>query len=135
MQSNLPSIKRRVKLNLSKDGTSVILTWKSYVGGTLDPVTQQHVGAVATDQTLTIKAFVHSAGSVSAVRQYAEIEVGDLIVDFAYDAPLDGKEALRFTIDGQQYEQKKVSQKLAKAWDVVQRNQRLYRTVLLEKVT
>jgi hypothetical protein len=134
MRSNLATIQARIALNLQQAGTDILLTWSEYTGGTPDPVTGANVGGMESRRTKLVKGLVHSAEATSSVRQFAEIEVGDIIVDLAPDAPIDGKTGLRFTIDGQVYCQKTVGEKLTKMWDVVQANVRLYRTVLLKKM-
>jgi len=133
--TNLALIRRRIVLVLGRSGSNIVLTWTTYAGGAIDPVTSQRTGATATVQTQTVKGLVHFAAAMSTVRQFAEIEVGDCIVDFAPDVELDGKEALRFTIDGRLYEQRQVSGKLAAAWDALVGNTRLFRTILLRLAT
>jgi len=63
------------------------------------------------------------------------VEIGDLMVDFPPDAPLDGKENLVFTVKGQAYVQKEVSEKLAQSWDATLGDRRMFRTMLLRAKT
>ena len=135
MRTALPTILRRIPLNLQESGTDVTLTWTEFSGATTDPVTGARSGGTATTKTTKVKGFIHEVSATSVVRQFAEIEAGDAIVDLAGDVALDGKEALRFTIDGRQFVAKEIPEKLARSWDVIFRGKRLHRSVLLRKAT
>lgn len=98
-------------------------------------MTGQVLGGSSTTTTATLRAMVHAAEAKRMAREWGEIETGDLIVDFGPEAELDGKASLRFTIDGQVYEQAKTGGKLTKMWDAVVAGKRLMRTVLLRRAT
>jgi hypothetical protein len=59
--------------------------------------------------------FVHhvQAAGPSSVRQFNELEVGDLIPDFRGDAVADGLRDLVFVVNGKAYVAKQASKKLA----------------------
>lgn len=123
-------------MNVAVRGTPVLLRWVVYSGGTIDPGTGATVGGVATPVTAgPFNGLIHVMEAKSVLRQFVEIEQGDMIVDFDPDVPLDGHDNLRFVIDGQDYEQKELGGRLAQAWDVIIAGQRTLRTVLLKKAT
>ena len=134
MRSNISRIFNGIKRNLKQSGSDVTLTWIEWVGTpTVDAVTGSKSGT-RVEKTATIKAFVHFVEAAqSQVRQFNEIEHGDCIADFSADAPLDGKEELRFVIGGAEWVQKTVGKQLATTWDVIAQNRKLFRTVLLKK--
>lgn len=145
MTSRLPFIQKRLELNLSKDGTDVVLYWVEIVGGALDP-TGAIVSGTETLMSGTMKGFVHAEPAKSVVRQFAEIEAGDLIVDLGPSPDVTllsgtGKVSLdsisskgpRFQVGGELYVQKEIGDKLGKSWDVILRGQKLSRTLLLRK--
>jgi hypothetical protein len=101
----------------------------------LNPVTQARQG-LSVPRTSTVKALVHFPEIAKpAVRQHNEVETGNCIVDFVDDVPVDDLPGLRFTIDGEKWMIKPVSDRLAKMWDVKVAGKRICRTVLLEKQT
>ena len=95
-------------------------------------------------QTKTLPAFVHqvqNAGS-SSVRQFNEVEVGDLILDFLGDAALPEVGSQRsevrdlvFVVNGKAYVAKQIGEKLAQTWDVTVQGKQLFRTVLVRVAT
>lgn len=137
MRSRPDFIHQRVAENLAEGGgnvTDVVMTWREWpAGSTLDPVTQARTGT-PIERNQVLRALVHfvQPANVNQVRQHAEIEVGDCIVDFAPDAPIDGKDEPRFIIAGQQWVPKKVNGKLPSSWDALVGGQKMFRTVLLE---
>jgi hypothetical protein len=130
---NVGCILARSKLALAEAGTPVTLRWREFQGEvTVDPVTGAKLGE-SVERTETVKAHLHFVGAASAVRQHAEVEIGDCIADFAADVELEGKEGLVFEIGGEKWAPKRVSEVLARSWDVVVAGQKLHRTVLLSK--
>lgn len=135
MRSNIGKIATRVGLNLKKSGTDVVLKWKEWTGTpTVDPTTESEIGE-STDQTETVQGFVHYIQATTSLRQFGEVEVGDCIVDLHQDVDIDGKQSLVFIIDGEEWKQKQIGDKLAKYWAVMAQGQKLFRTVLLRKTT
>jgi len=121
---------------LNQNGTPVVLQWNALPGGALpDPVDGTVAGLVP--QTATLPAFVHQvqATGASSVRQFNEVEVGDLILDFPGDAVLDGLRDLVFVVNGKPYIAKQASDKLAESWDVTVQGQQLFRSVLVRVAT
>lgn len=140
MRTNLPFIQHRIAKNLAESGTDIVLTWREWPAGTtFDETTQSHV-ADDTHQpipkTATIKAFVHFPNfAANQVKQFNEIETGDMILDVTPDADVDGKEGLVFSVGGLDYVTKPVSDRLAKAWDVIFMGAKFLRPILLRRKT
>jgi hypothetical protein len=137
MRTNAAFIQHRVNLNLATPGAAsdVLVSWNEWAPGAVDPVTSSKIGS-PTPRTKRYRAFLHFIQPTNgAVRQFNEVETGDCIADFAPDADLDGKDDIRFTIDGRQWMRKPVSPRLAQAWDVVVGGVRMVRPVLLTKAT
>jgi hypothetical protein len=133
MDLGIPGIAAEIAREIAQNGTSIILTWDTWPPGTLKSKVDGSRPVPATPATETVTAFVHyvqPAGQAS-VRQFAELEVGDVILDFPDNVDLSGRENLRFNIGGQLYTSKKVPDKLAATWDVMIQNRKLFRTVLL----
>lgn len=89
----------------------------------------------ATDEMVeTHTGLVHFVQPVkSGVRLFAEIETGDVIVDFPQDVPLSDKRGIYFEIDGTAYVQKDVGDALAEYWDLVLGGRRMMRTLVLTR--
>lgn len=140
MRTNLPFILHRRSLNVDESGTEIALAWQTWPAGTtFDPTTQSYVADddhQPTAQTGTLKAFIHFVNFLnSQVRQFNEIEVGDVILDVAPDTDLSGREGLTFTIDGQDYVPKPLSNRLAQAMDVIFQGEKILRPLLLRRKT
>jgi hypothetical protein len=127
-----------IQRELNENGTEVVLQWNALPpGATPDPVDGSVSGLVP--QTMTLPAFVHQvqATGASSVRQFNEVEVGDLILDFDGDAPIDAPSGetrcdLMFVLNGKSYVAKEIGEKLAQSWDVTVQGQRLFRSVLVK---
>ena len=121
---------------LHQNGTEILLQWNMVPAGAVpDPVDGSVAGLVPRSKTLP--AFVHQvqdAGS-SSVRQFNEVEVGDLILDFPGDAAIDGLRDLVFAVNGKAYVAKQIGEKLAQSWDVTVQGKQLFRTVLVRVAT
>ena len=133
MDLGLGDIANELARELAGNGTPICLTWAALApGAAVDPVDGYSAGWLA--QTLTLAAFVHQVQptGASAVRQFNEIEVGDLILDFAADAPLDGKRGLVFWVSDKAYVAKEVGSRLAASWDVSVAGRQLLRSVLVK---
>jgi hypothetical protein len=131
-------------VNVGVRGTNFLLSWVTYSGGTVDPGTNAVVGGTATAQTGgPYQGLVHLSEAKSVLRQFVEIEAGDIIVDFPPTIAIDGLQNLRFTmldenfapIPDQVFEQKELGGKLAQMFDVVVAGNKSLRTVLLKKAT
>ena len=132
MHLSLGNIQNELARELAQNGTPIRLTWRTLrAGSTPDPVTG---AAVWDEQTSTLPALVHvvAAAGVSQVRQFNEIEVGDVILDFAGDADLDGKADLTFWVSGRAYVAKEIGARLAKTWDATVQDRQLFRSVLVK---
>ena len=136
---------------LHQNGTEILLQWNTLSSGTLpDPVDGTVPAAALVPQSKTLPAFVHQVQEAgrSSVRQFNEVEVGDLILDFAGDAPLPevgaeprpgGRRSevrdLVFVVNGKAYVAKQIGEKLAQSWDVTVQGKQLFRTVLVRVMT
>ena len=84
----------------------------------------------------TARALVHFVQPIkSGIRQFAEIQPGDVILDMqptAMPAP-EGADGLKCVIDGQTYVQKDAGKELAQYWDLVVGGERMMRTLLMTR--
>ncbi len=137
MRTNLQMISQRMKVNLATNGTRIVLNWTVTTGATADPVTQALVGGTVTAMSERRNAFIHAIQiGKSQVQQFNEIEIGDMILDFAGDVQIDGRAGLTFTLpDGTVLVNKPVSDRLARSWDAIVQGKKLLRPVLCRKQT
>lgn len=125
-------LRQRLKQAAHQRGDTVRLHWTTVTGGTVDPVYHVTTGGTETARSEEIKALVHFPDyAAHAVRSFAVIQVGDVIVDFPGDVQIDGRAGLSFEIQGRRYRQKETGEALAKAWGAVVGGVRLARTLLL----
>ncbi len=140
-------VKHRLELALARNGTPVPVYWSELEGGTTDPLTGAVVGGVETPVSGVIRAFGAEEPPRAVLRQYQEIQAGDLILDVADNAyvtlpdgstvlldDLSGK-GVRLEWGGQLYVQKEIGEDLASAWNVIVQGQRIGRTLLLRRAT
>jgi hypothetical protein len=128
---------------LNQNGTQILLQWNVLADGQYpDPVDGAVPAAALVPQTMTLPAFVHQVQEAgrSSVRQFNEVEVGDLILDFEGDAQIDGLRDLVFWVplpggQSKPYVAKEISEKLAQSWDATVGSQRLFRSVLVRVAT
>jgi len=134
---------------LHQNGTPILLQWNAVIqGATPDPVDGSLPAAALVAQSKTLPAFVHQVQEAgrSSVRQFNEVEVGDLILDFPGDAAIDppslaassGAASARdlvFVVNGKPYVAKQIGEKLAQTWDVTVQGKQLFRTVLVRVAT
>jgi hypothetical protein len=136
MRTNLANIVARSKVRLASQGTTVTVRWVTFTGGSLDPLTGTKVGATSTPASSTVNAFVHFVGpATSGFRVYEEIQVGDAILDMDPDADIDGKDGIHFEFAGEKWVQKSVGESLAKSWDTLFGNQKVFRSILVRRKT
>ena len=134
---------------LHQNGTPILLQWNAVIqGATPDPVDGSLPAAAQVAQAKTLPAFVHQVQDAgrSSVRQFNEVEVGDLILDFPGDAAIDppslaassGAASARdlvFVVNGKPYVAKQIGEKLAQTWDVTVQGKQMFRTVLVRVAT
>jgi hypothetical protein len=86
-------------------------------------------------QSGTWPALVHFIQpAVTGLRQFAEIEIGDAIVDFSHEAeiPANARGATFYIAgDARTFVQKQVGKDLAEAWDLIVEGQRVMKTFLI----
>jgi hypothetical protein len=148
--TNLAFIKHRMALRLQgtmdiAGGSDVLVTWVETAGGTIDTVTGAVVDGVQTPASGVMRALGIEEPARSVVRQFAEIQAGDLILEVDAAATLtkpdgstvalDDLDAPRFQWADNWYVQKEVGEALAASWNAVVAGQKLYRTLLLRRVT
>lgn len=135
MLTRIGQIQTRLRHNLATAGTTVTLHWTEKSGGTVDPVTGALIGATEQAVTSGVAAFVHFVGATSSVRMFTEVEEGDLIVDFDPDLDLTNMAGLAVEVGGKRYHPKKVSDRLARHWDVIHAGIKLHQTGLFRVAT
>ena len=145
MDLQVGDVLNEIARELNQNGTEILLQWNTLSGGTLpDPVDGTVPAAALVPQTKTLPAFVHQVqdAGTSRVRQFNEVEVGDLILDFPGDAALSevgGQRSevrdLVFVVNGKPYVAKQIGEKLAQTWDVTVQGKQLFRTVLVRVAT
>lgn len=140
MRSRPDFIHQRVCENLAEGGgnvTDIVMLWREWPADSVkDPVTGSRSGT-PVERNQVLRGLVHfvSPTSTAQVRQHAEVEVGDCIVDFAPDAPIDLKLEPRFIIADRQWMQKPINGTLGQSWDALVGNRKMFRTLLLTLAT
>lgn len=139
MRSRSNFIHHRTALALSALGGNVApvrITWQEWPPeSTVDPVDGSHSGT-PVERSETVRALVHYVQPASAaLRQFAEVQVGDAVVDFQSTLDLSGREAVRFQIADQGWVQAKTGQALAESWDTLVGGRRQVRSLLLRQAT
>jgi len=136
MRSRIDFIAERVESNLEESGTDVVVNWNEWpANAALDPVTQARTGT-PTARTETLRAFLHFIQpSASVIRQFDEIETGDCLLEYSPEVTLEGRDSLRFIIEGVEWSAKPMSQHLRETWDAVFAGRRLFKTLLLKRST
>jgi hypothetical protein len=144
--------KKRIELALKGQGKSstIQVVWTDMSGGAVDDVTGAVQGGDETELSGTLPGFIHRVGAETKLRQFAEIQTGDMMLDVdpaAEVAVFDGQvlvsgtigldavaqKGVRFLVDGQWFTQAEIGEDLAAAWNVIFADQRLIRTILLRK--
>ena len=147
MESRIDFIRARVEENLLESGVDengegvLELRWKEWPAGTVpDPVTGAMPGS-ANGGCEKIPAFVHFVSAAAVVRQFAEVQTGDVIADISPEVNLQVsctgavRQDLRFVVSNVEYVSRPLSDQLATFWDVQQSGVKLFQTVLLRKAT
>ena len=156
MPSNLSFVKHRVQLHLKGsvgeiNGSDVVVYWNESSGGQLDPVTSAMVGGTVTPLSGVLRAFGYEEPARTALRQFSEIQAGDLIlevdpngtVELFPDQPVSGvttldsiaTKGIRFEWCGKQYVQAAIGEQLSQSWNVTVQNQSIYRSLLVRLAT
>lgn len=114
----------------------VTIVWNTTDLGAVDPNLEGALPTAAL-QSGTWPALVHYVQPItSGLRQFAEIQVGDVILDFAFDAdfPENAPGAtVRIENNPAVYVQKAVGKDLLDAWDVTLGGQRAMKTLVVTK--
>ena len=133
MNLNVGNMVNEIARELAHNGTDIGCAWNELPPGAVPDAVDGAVDGLIP-RTEIRKAFVHQVGTTNAssVRRFNEVEVGDLILDFAADAPLDGRRDQVFSVNGKLYTAKEVGEKLAASWDVTVQGRQLFRSVLVK---
>lgn len=133
--SGFKKFRARFLQRMAAQGTDILMEWETLTDVSIDGPTGARIGT-PTVQSETVKGFIHFPDfSTRTVNLYAEIEMGDCIVDLHPDVVIEGRDKLTLTINGEKWQQKKIGTQLARMWDTVFENARFCRTLLLRKAT
>lgn len=144
MNSRIGFIQNRIRVAAGALGPAgdLVVFWTERLAGQEDPVTGGWVGDVEV-LSGTLRAICHEEPARAVVRQFAEIQTGDLIADIPDDTiqTLSGTVGLDYALErgarflwaGRFYTVKEVGDGLDAAWDAVVGGRRLMRTLLLRK--
>lgn len=100
--------------------------------GYLPDLESTHAGSVVAERSEEVSAFVHYVNiHHTGYSHFAQVKLGDVILDFPGDVALDGRASLRFEIGGKIYVQKDGGDELAASWDVRCGGVPVTRTVLV----
>lgn len=152
MDSDIPFIAARIAEKIALAGTPFTVHWLAMFGGSTDPVTQAHVDGLEVPLSGVMMALEKEEEARTKLRQFMEIEAGDLLLDITPDAVVtlpDGQiyasgvvalsdlreKGLRFERDGQFYTQRDLGEKLARIWKMRMENTTLAETILLRRAT
>lgn len=116
-------------------GTSVTMRWVQWSqDAVVDPTTGARLDSPVPGSA-TFTGFVHFVTATTGIRQFREVEVGDVIVDLPPEVSVDGLDQVRFEIGGEVFVPRDVGEKLQRHWDTMEQGQKLCRTLLLRKAT
>lgn len=148
--SNLSYIKNRLAKNIAKGG-SLVVTLSTVTGGTLNASTGAFVGGTETVYSGTMQALAIEEVPRSVLRQYQEIQAGDLIVDCQANPqvciypgqPQSGmlslsglaQAGLQFQFNGRLYVQAQIGEDLADIWALTVEGVQLMGGLLLRRQT
>lgn len=125
---------RRIISRRLLNTVDVTISYQKPVVGSpaLDPALESTVPSTTTE-TAVKTALIHFVeASRSIYRQFAEIQTGDIILDFLDDVELP-RTGATFIIDGERYVQKEVGKELTQFWDVIIQGERHFRTIVATK--
>lgn len=157
---NLSFIKNRIAKTMAApspcggggNGTPLLVTWRSVSGGTYNPSTGAMVGGSETIYSGTLSALVAEAPPKTVLRQFQEIQAGDLIVRtgpnavvdvFPNQSPVSGcwplqalaNSGVRFFYNNTWYAQASIGEDLANIWNLVFQGVPLMGGLLLRRAT
>jgi hypothetical protein len=131
----LRRIHQRIQRSGSLNSGPVTLRWRTAASvppDYLPDVETSAAGSTYVDHEELSHALIHYVNiHTTGYSRFAQIEHGDIILDFLGDMAIDGKEALRFIIGGKIYVQKDGGDELASSWDVRCNGIAVTRTVLV----
>ena len=148
--TNLPYVKRRVSAALNAaggPGSTLTVVWQQPPSGVQpEPVFGAYVGP-QTELSGTMRVLWHQANAQVKLRKFSEVQMGDALIDFDPQAPIQcfpsgviqldqiPDAGVVFVRGGQRWVQAEVGEALAQAMSVVVGDQEVLRTMLLRKAT
>ena len=154
MQGNLSLMKNRLAQTVAGRGSALIVTWTEISGGELNESTGALVGGVENAYSGVMTAIAVEEVPRMVLRQYQEIQAGDLIVECAPDpvvtvypgqaaytnsgtlrlATIAGN-GVQFLFNGRLYVQAKIGEDLAGLWNLTVQNVPVLGGMLLRRQT
>ena len=137
MLSGITAIRRRhfAMLIASPDtGTAAVLHWRTHTAppGYVANDETSAAGGTVVAGTLGFRCLFHQVEPrLSGFQKFAEIQTGDVMIDYLAELALVGKDDLRVEIGGRFYVQKTASRALLESWDTQSSAGGLGRTLLL----
>lgn len=132
--TNIGFIRHRIALKIGgTEGVTVVLRWKDRTGFTLDTSTGAKVGGTVTDREGVLKCQVLHDLSRTSLRNYQELQEGDIALDLPPDTDLSGKGELKFEVAGQTYEQRKLPRQIEASLDVIYADVKLGSLLVLKR--
>ncbi len=127
-------IHQKIQRSGALNSEAVILHWRVSSlapAGYLPDVESSAGGMTWQDQSESVTALVHYVNiHTTGYTRHAQVETGNIILDFLGNAAIDGKQDLRFEVGGKLYVQKDGGNELASSWDVRCNGVPVTRTVL-----
>jgi hypothetical protein len=117
-------------------GDEIIIHWRTPTGAAVDydPNDEDSIAPEMSDEQEPTKAFVHTPGSgnhATNYQKFAEISVGDLIIDLPASIDFTDRKEVRIEHNGSFYIQKQVGRKLASVWAAGSMGERGLKTILV----
>jgi len=146
MRSRIGFVANRIGVNLALNGTPIVVVWAQPLPGA--PVDAGTGAQASVNCSGVMNVFGHVAPLTNQVRQFTEIQGGDLLLDVAPTPlvtvfpgqPVSGVVALddldtpRFQWGDQWYAAQRVGEGLISVWDARQNGVSLHRTLALRSL-
>ncbi|HEY1171047.1 MAG TPA: hypothetical protein VGH19_06710 [Verrucomicrobiae bacterium] len=132
--SRIGFIQARQPMHVEQKGVEIVVTWTDNTGLSYNPGTGGYTGEGAPKRA-NVKGLVHFVTARSVLRQFEEIQGGDIILDTWGKLACEGHQEIKLTIDGEIWVMKELSNKAAAMWDTLRGDGKGYRTYLLRRET
>jgi len=127
-------IAARQPLHVEHKGVEVVATWTDYTGLAANPATGGYSGT-GVKKTAKFKALVHYVTARSVLRQFEEIQAGDIVMDAWGKLDCEGQAEIKLVIADEVWVMRDLSAKAAAMWDTLRPDGQSYRTYLLRRET